>query len=183
MADHIKFEKTPETWKQFEATELTHSSFHHLWAIHELLKVNGYARSTDVSKHLNISRGSASITLKKLKEKGYLDEDQNKFFHLTDISKKLINATLVNRRAFKKFFNDVLGLDEQTSLEDACKIEHLVSGETAASLIKFLEFFTNNKGLDNFGKELSKYKMKCTTNCEICESECIFDEHEKQPEK
>ncbi|MCF8262810.1 MAG: metal-dependent transcriptional regulator [Melioribacteraceae bacterium] len=176
MSSAIKIEKTPETWKKFEETELTHSSFHHLWAIHELLKQNGYARSSDVSKNLNISRGSASITLRKLKEKGYIEEDQNKFYHLTEVAQKLINATLVNRRAFKKFFNEILGIDPEVALEDACKIEHLISLETAENLIKFLEFFTSNEsGMKKYFEGFKEYQKKCTTECDVCETECIFD--------
>ena len=71
-----------DVWKKFEQTELTHSSIHHLLAINSLLKENGYSRSVDVANHLNISRASVSITVNKLREKGFVTEDKNRFLGL-----------------------------------------------------------------------------------------------------
>ena len=78
-----------EVWKKFEENGLTHSSVHHVMAIHELLKDKGYARGIDVANYLDISRSSVSVTLHKLLAKGYIVEDNNKFFQLTDEGKEL----------------------------------------------------------------------------------------------
>jgi len=168
-----------EIWKKFEETELTHSNFHHLWAIHELLKKFGYARGSDVSKHLKISRGSAFITLKKLKERGLIYEDENKFFHLTKESKRLINNTLCNRRLLSLFLTKVLGVDENQALEDACKVEHLLSGETTEKLLKFMDYYCSDSPLiTKFKSEMENHEAVCGDSevCEVCEIECIFRE-------
>ena len=56
-----------DVWKEYESNEISHSVAHHLTAIHELMGDLGYARVSDVARALEITRGSASLTLKALK--------------------------------------------------------------------------------------------------------------------
>ena len=119
--------KMKELWKKFDEVEMTHSSVHHLMAIYELLKKNGYVRGVDVAKYLDISRSSVSITMKKLISRGYVVEDENKFYKFTSQGEELINSVLSKRHIIKMFFEEVLGLSEELAEEEACKIEHLAS--------------------------------------------------------
>jgi len=73
-----------ETWKAFEQNPITHSAAHHLVTIAELLEEYGYARVSDVARSLHITRGSASITLKNLKARGLVTEDDRRFLGLSD---------------------------------------------------------------------------------------------------
>ena len=50
--------------------ELSHSMTHYLLVIHDLKEKSGYARVTDISKRLNITKGSVSIATNNLKKKG-----------------------------------------------------------------------------------------------------------------
>jgi DtxR family Mn-dependent transcriptional regulator len=127
-------------WRSFEENALSHSSAHHLMAIHELLDRNGYARVTDVAKHLGITRGSVSVTLKTLKSKGYLTEDENKFLRLTGTGSEMVEAVVANRQVLLKFLHDVLALNSAQAEIDACKVEHLLSPETGDRLLRFLDF-------------------------------------------
>jgi len=127
-----------EVWKKFDETELTHSSVHHLMAVHHLINHNGYARAIDISRHLNLTRGSISVTLNKLKQKRYLEEDQNKFYRLTEKGELFITAILDKRQILKKFFTEILQLPEEKAEIDACKIEHLLSRETGEKLFAFM---------------------------------------------
>lgn len=172
-----------QTWKKFEDTELTHSGIHHLMAIHDLRKNKGYARSVDVAKHLGISRGSTSITLRKLKERGYLVEDENKFYELTDLAKKLINDTLATRRVVEKFFREILEITPSIANEDACKIEHLISHETAESLLKFMGYFLSSRPeVEKFREGFARFAQTCQTSvdCQICETECFFNHDDEE---
>ncbi len=127
-------------WKTFDENVVTHSSAHHLMAIHELLEQHGYARVTDVAKHLGITRGSASVTLKALKEKGYVTEDENKFLRLSSAGKQMAEVVAANRNVLLKFLRDVLSLAPAQAEIDACKAEHLLSPETGVRLLHFLDF-------------------------------------------
>ncbi len=127
-------------WKTFGENAVSHSSAHHLMAIHELLERHGYARVTDVAKHLGITRGSASVTLKALKEKGFVTEDDNKFLRLTTAGAETAEIVAANRRVLFKFLRDVLALTPAQAEIDACKAEHLLSPESGERLLHFLDF-------------------------------------------
>ena len=134
-----------DVWKQFEENDITHSAAHHLLAIMELREKRGYARVTDVAKHLNITTGSASTNLKSLKGKGLIEEDDNKFLCLSKEGDGLAKAIVFRNELVKKFFEKVLKVTPEQAEVDACKIEHLVSAETTAKLQKFLKEYLNGK--------------------------------------
>jgi len=165
-----------DVWKKFEENGLTHSSVHHLMAIFELLKSNGYARGIDVANYLDISRSSVSVTLHKLLAKGFIAEDDNKFFLLTDEGKEITNSVLTIRRIVKMFFKDVLNLPEEIAEEDACKVEHLLNHKTGENLFKFVTFYmSSDSASQEFRNKFKKYNHVCDDdNCEICEENCFI---------
>ena len=78
-----------EVWKSFEDNTLTHSAAHYLMTIKGLLEDHGYARVTDIAKRLNITRGSCSISLKPLKKRELVVEDENRFLQLSEEGRRL----------------------------------------------------------------------------------------------
>ena len=134
-----------DIWKQFEENNITHSAAHHLTAILELKEKRGYARVTDVAKHLNITTGSASTNLKSLKGKGFILEDDNRFLALTQEGEAIAKAVLSRKGILEKFLTDILKVSKEQAEIDACKTEHLISSETAKKLAKFMVEFTGNE--------------------------------------
>jgi DtxR family Mn-dependent transcriptional regulator len=166
-----------ELWKKFDEVELTHSSVHHLLAMQALLKKNGYVRGVDISNYLNISRSSASITLRKLVVKGYIREDENKFYHFAGPGTDLVNSVLSKRRIIQLFFEKVLFLTPPLAEAEACKIEHLLDEETGKKLISFMGFFLSDAAeAKAFIEKYKSYHLDCssTEDCEICEVKCYF---------
>ena len=127
-----------DVWKQFEENNITHSAAHHLLAIRELRTSRGYARVTDVARHLNITTGSASTNLKSLKTKGLIVEDDNRFLNLSKEGEALVEAVSARKNIFHRFLVEVLKVSDEQAEIDACKTEHLISGETAKKLKDFL---------------------------------------------
>lgn len=172
-----------KVWKKFDEADLTHSSVHHLLAIRTLTNEQGYARSIDVAKYLELTRGSVSLTLKKLKEKGYIEEDHNKFLLLSGKGKTLVNAVLSKRRLVEKFFIEILKINPTTAEEDACKVEHLLTQETSAKALSFLGFYlSDNKSAKSFRNEFDRFNYKCSNHksgCSICEVECFYSGKEE----
>lgn len=128
-----------EVWKHFEDNGITHSAAHHLIAVMELRESRGYARVTDVAKHLNITTGSASTNLKSLKSKGLLIEDDNRFLTLSEQGEELAKAVQMRKKLLEEFLIDVLKVDPEQAEIDACKTEHLISAETTNKLQEFLK--------------------------------------------
>ena len=132
---------TADVWKQFEENGLTHSAAHHLVAILELRQLRGYARVTDVARHLNITTGSASTNLKSLRQKGMIDEDDNRFLSLTKEGELLAEAVVRRKRILNDFLVQVLKVSPEQAEIDACKTEHLVSAETTSKLENFISTY------------------------------------------
>jgi DtxR family Mn-dependent transcriptional regulator len=167
-----------DIWKEFDATELTHSSIHHLMAVHQLIKENGYARSVDISRLLNLTRGSTSITLHKLIQKEYLERDANKFYRLTKRGNELISSVLNKRNIVKQFLSEVLNLPEEIAETDACKVEHLLSKNTGRKLLSFMGYFlSDNTRARDFRIGFDEFQFSChADNCQFCENNCFFSE-------
>ena len=169
-----------DVWKQFEENNLTHSAAHHLLAIMELKREQGYARVTDVARHLNITTGSASTNLKNLKAKGLVDEDTNRFLKLSDKGETLVKAVVARRDIFQKFLTELLGVSVDQAEIDACKTEHLLSHETGEKLLRFMQLFgAHFQGGTKVSKGTkSEHTLECQRgeNCSVCEDHCLLED-------
>lgn len=158
-----------DAWKQFDQNPVTHSVAHHLVAIAELLEEYGYARVSDVARKLAITRGSASITLKSLKQRGLVTEDDRRFLGLSEEGETIANSIRAKKRVMKMLLIDFLGVEDEQADIDTCKIEHLLSDETARRAMRLLKFLNSGhtavgpfqKALDDFesasNEELLRY--------------------------
>lgn len=165
------------TWKEYEANPLTHSAAHYLMAINTLLSERGYARVTDVARELNITRGSCSISLKPLKNRGLVTVDDNKFLQLSDEGKRLAELVEQNDQVLESLLVNMLGVEQEQAEIDACKIEHLLSIESSMHLAAFVKFMTSDRkvckdALRAFKRD-SPTCQKDTSSCEICETTCL----------
>ncbi len=141
-----------DVWKQFEDNQITHSAAHHLLAILELREARGYARVTDVARHLNITVGSASTNLKNLKLRGLIVEDENRFLSLSEEGTRLATAVINRREIFFRFLTEVLDVQPEQAEIDACKTEHLLSAETGRKLDQFLQEYQKDEDLQLTGE-------------------------------
>lgn len=169
-----------ETWKEFEANELSHSAAHHLLAIYELgQQYGGWARVSDIARHLAITRGSVSINLRALKKRGLLETDEHHQVSLSPAGLHIVHGVMAKKAAVKAFLQQVLGLSEEQADIDSCKVEHLLSRATGERLILFIRFLTSDTPL---AKELlekfSCYSSSCSTldACPVCEDHCLMKE-------
>ncbi len=166
-----------DTWKQFERNPISHSAAHHLTAIAELHERSGYARVTDVARLLNITRGSASLTLKALKQRGLVDEDENRFLQLSPDGVRVARAVRGKNFLLHSFLHNLLGVSSHAADEDTCKIEHLISNETADRLASLLRFaFSDDRAAQAFMRAWNKFQKPCDhdpAGCPACNMECL----------
>ncbi len=126
-------------WKTFRDNSLTHSSAHYLHAIAQLLDQRGYARVTDVARQLEITKAAASQGIAILKSRGLVREDDARMLSLSEQGRSLIQTIEHNFNVLSAFFEQILEVPKDTARADACKMEHLLSPETAANLHGLLE--------------------------------------------
>ena len=170
-----------DTWKEFEANDLTHSGAHHLVAIYEVgLAYGGWARVSDIARALNITRGSVSINLRALKKRGWVETDEHRLVRLTAEGLRVARPVMAKRVILNAFLSGVLGIPEAQAEIDSCKIEHLISHVTGQRLAEFVRFLT--KSASPATKEIlarfRRFHGECpkSRTCEVCGGHCVMDE-------
>ncbi len=100
----------------------------------------GAVRSIDIANELEFSKPSVSIAMKNLRGNGYIDVDQNGYITLLEKGEKIAKTMYERHTTLSKWLMD-LGVDEKTAVDDACKIEHVISAESFNAIKKVI----NNK--------------------------------------
>ena len=93
------------------------------------LSEKGNVRSIDVAQHLNFSKPSVSVAMKNLRQNGYIQVDGNGYITLTDAGRK-IAETMYERHTMLSSWLVYLGVDPKTAVEDACRMEHVLSKDS-----------------------------------------------------
>jgi DtxR family Mn-dependent transcriptional regulator len=88
-------------------------------------------RSTDIASALGISKASVSSMMNVLRDEGYVTKEKYGAVALTESGRNV--AVNIKRRyeLLKSFFRNILGVEADIAAEDAGRMEHLISPETA----------------------------------------------------
>ncbi|NLX93761.1 MAG: metal-dependent transcriptional regulator [Clostridiales bacterium] len=119
--------------------KLSSSLEDYIEAIYILVQQGGEARLTDVADFLNVSQPSVSRAIGTLKDAGLVVHESYGQISLSPKGKTQAKKVLGRHMLFKRFLTDTLGVDEATAEKDACRMEHVVSGETIEKLHAYLE--------------------------------------------
>ena len=95
-------------------------------------------RSIDIVNELEYSKPSVSVAMKNLRSKGYITMDNDGFIKLTDKGRK-IAASMYERHIAISDWLIYLGVDKKTAVQDACKMEHVISDKSFSAIKKHLE--------------------------------------------
>ena len=93
-------------------------------------------RSIDICGEMGFSKPSISRAIHLLEDGGYLNIDNNGFITLTETGKEVAEKIYERHRVLTALFT-ALGVDENTAVEDACRIEHVISDKTFEAVKKF----------------------------------------------
>ena len=114
----------------------------YLETIYILCREKTAVRSIDVAEYMNYSKPSVSRGVGLLKQDGCISVDKDGFITLTDkgyeTAYKIYERHTVLTRALM-----LLGVDEETASEDACKIEHIISDSSFVAIREHLARFGN----------------------------------------
>ncbi|NLV49388.1 MAG: metal-dependent transcriptional regulator [Clostridiales bacterium] len=118
--------------------KITPSKENYLKVMLELSSEEGI-RSTDIASALGISKASVSSMMNVLREAGYVTKEKYGAVSLTENGRKAAADTKRRYELLKKFLHDILGVEAAIAAEDACRMEHLISPETADQIDRQLE--------------------------------------------
>jgi len=110
----------------------------YLEMILRLTEEKGYARSVDIAMGLGVSKPSVSVAMKQLREGGYIVMDKDNYISLTDTGMEIAHRIYERHKVLTRMLT-MIGVDEKTAEDDACKVEHDISVQTFTALKNQLE--------------------------------------------
>jgi len=110
--------------------KIQESGENYLETILLLRRRNGNVRSINIANELGYSKPSVSRAMGILKKAGYITMDASGFITLTDSGCRRAVEIYDRHCLITKYLMRTLGVDEQTAAADACRIEHVISGES-----------------------------------------------------
>ena len=83
-------------------------------------------RSIDVAVELGFKKSSVSVAMKNLRENGHITVTDAGYIYLSESGKEIADM-IYERHNFLSKWLITLGVDTETAMEDACRIEHVIS--------------------------------------------------------
>ena len=105
------------------------SAENYLETILLLSKTRPVVRSVDIAEELGFKKSSVSVAMKNLRQKEQITVTKEGFIYLTDSGKEIAEM-IYERHEFISKWLISLGVPEEIALEDACRIEHVISKES-----------------------------------------------------
>lgn len=118
--------------------QLQESGEMYLETIYVLQKNNKDVRSIDIANELGYSKPSVSRAIHLLDNDNYIDIDAKGYISFTKkglaLAKKIYDRHEILSTLFIK-----IGVDEKIAVEDACRIEHVISNQTMDKIKELLD--------------------------------------------
>ncbi len=113
-------------------------------AIYILKKDKGFARVSEIANFLNVKMSSVNFALKTLSKRELIVHKSYGYIFLTQKGEKEAKKVYSRHIILKRFFKEILGVNEKKAEMDACKIEHHISRETLNKLLKYVKGVIEN---------------------------------------
>jgi DtxR family Mn-dependent transcriptional regulator len=109
------------------------SGENYLEAIYILSREKSIVRSVDIAGFLGVSKPSVSRAMSILKSEGYLQMHPGGKLILTETGRRVAESMFERHELISEFLVS-LGVSRKTAAEDACRMEHVISGESFEKL-------------------------------------------------
>ena len=117
--------------------QIHESAEDYLESILILKKQLGNVRSIDIVNYFDYSKPSISVAMKNLRMNGYVTVDSKGYIELTEKGIEIADKMYERHTLLTKWLT-ALGVDEKTAVEDACRIEHVISEESFEAIKKHI---------------------------------------------
>ena len=94
-------------------------------------------RSVDVANELGFKKSSVSIAMKRLREKNQITVTDAGFIYLTDDGRAIAEMIYERHQLLAEYFVK-LGVSKDIAVQDACRIEHVISPESIDAIKKHM---------------------------------------------
>ncbi len=108
---------------------ISESAENYLETILILSRRKGAVRAVDIAVELSYSKASVSVAMKHLRENGYIETDEDGFITLLPPGEAIAERMYERHTAISDWLIS-LGVSPKVAVEDACRIEHVISAES-----------------------------------------------------
>ncbi|MGB4125473.1 MAG: metal-dependent transcriptional regulator [Firmicutes bacterium] len=115
--------------------KIRESAENYLETILILSQRKGSVRSIDIVDELEFSKPSVSVAMKKLRKSGHIQMDADGYITLTDKGRSIAETIYERHRLLSNWLIQ-LGVNQEKAVEDACRIEHVISAESFEAIKK-----------------------------------------------
>ena len=123
--------------------KIMESAENYLETILILQKRNGSVRSIDIVNELDFTKASVSIAMKNLRENGYIEMDSGGFIKLLDTGREIAER-MYERHTLISDWLIALGVTPAVAVDDACRMEHVISAESFEAIKKHVYMQKDN---------------------------------------
>ena len=117
---------------------MNESAENYLETILMLSKTLPVVRSVDIANELGFKKSSVSVAMKHLRENNHITVSDSGFISLTESGKQIAEMVFERHELISKWLIGI-GVSEEIALEDACKMEHVISQESFDAIKKFIK--------------------------------------------
>ncbi len=132
----------------------------YLETIYRIEQREGSVRVKDISRELDVTYASTSEILKKMADLGLVEHERYGYARLTEKGREIAKTIEEREDALLYLFHEVLGIDREEALKDACRIEHDISDLAIQKLMEWIEFIKSNPGIR---QELDSFKSSSSS--------------------
>ena len=124
--------------KGFAIMNIRESAENYLETILMIKNRKGAVRSIDIANDLGFSKPSVSVAMKNLRNNGYIEVDENGYITLLESGREIAEKMYERHTTLSEWLIR-LGVDEKTAVDDACRIEHMISAESFEAIKKLIK--------------------------------------------
>lgn len=117
---------------------INESAENYLETILMLSKQLPVVRSVDICNELGFKKSSVSVAMKNLRENNYITVTDSGFISLTPAGLEIAEMIYERHEVISNWLIS-LGVPEDIALEDACKVEHVLSRESFKAIKNFVK--------------------------------------------
>ena len=118
--------------------KIQESAENYLETICMLGRTGSPVRSIDIAGELAYAKPSVSVAMKNLRASGHILMDDDGYITLTESGQRIAEM-MYERHILLSDWLIALGVDRETAIHDACRLEHDISEQSFAAIKRHIE--------------------------------------------
>ncbi len=139
---------------------LTPAMEDYIETIYLLEQKNKVARVSEIGRSMKVRKASVVSAVSNLRKQDLINHEKYGFITLTQAGRETAETVYKKHKIILEFLENILKVEPEKAIEEACKIEHVLSGNTVDKLSVFLEQFKTVEKNETKNENTKNRKVK-----------------------